>query len=476
MLWVEQRATDGGTLLKRVDYGYDVFGNRISQTVTISGVATTTRYAFDGSRLWAQLDGNGNLTTRYLLGDGVSTVFARTDSSGVSWLLQDRLGSVREVLNASGSIAAVIAYDSSGNQTSNSNPTAAGNILWQGMYLFTATGLYGTPNRDLDTTTERWYQTDPAEADVNTYRGMGNDGTNAVDPSGLDTSGALGAMTARLRDFEQQYPGLMSAIPAPPSLDEPTPYLGEWVINCQNGTRTRLGDPKRYRQNGLGNWEVMTPGYGSDISDDIKAIRKALNEFVVEPAENTYYLGEYFILGWDSEYKPRVAYVEQFNRGEIEWHEAVLHGTGDAAGTLLLVNPAGKAGNARKLEGFEAKVAETGWNKSNVAALKPNLNKNGAKSTFGIYEIRIDGKLYKIGKADMERVTQSSGLPTRLHQQVRKMREKLGEDIAVEGKVVEKLGTTTTAKAKAAENARLQRNFDKTGEVPKGNEKSFTPQ
>jgi hypothetical protein len=35
-----------------------------------------------------------------------------------------------------------------------------------------------------------------------------------------------------------------------------------------------------------------------------------------------------------------------------------------------------------------------------------NLNTNGAKSTFGIYEISINGALYKIGKADMGRITQ----------------------------------------------------------------------
>jgi YD repeat-containing protein len=34
LLWAEKRATDGGTLLMRSDYGYDVFGNRIMKSVT----------------------------------------------------------------------------------------------------------------------------------------------------------------------------------------------------------------------------------------------------------------------------------------------------------------------------------------------------------------------------------------------------------------------------------------------------------
>ncbi|UBM60817.1 hypothetical protein LAG90_09230 [Marinilongibacter aquaticus] len=45
-----------------------------------------------------------------------------------------------------------------------------------------------------------------------------------------------------------------------------------------------------------------------------------------------------------------------------------------------------------------------------------NLNANAAKGNFGVYEILKDGQLYKYGKADLGRVTQSSGLPTRLHQ------------------------------------------------------------
>jgi hypothetical protein len=54
---------------------------------------------------------------------------------------------------------------------------------------------------------------------------------------------------------------------------------------------------------------------------------------------------------------------------------------------------------------------------------KCNLNSNEAVSEFGVYEIEVEGEvlLGKVGKADLERVTTLSGLPTRLHQQVRKL-------------------------------------------------------
>ncbi|KGN79349.1 hypothetical protein HW49_06250 [Porphyromonadaceae bacterium COT-184 OH4590] len=103
-----------------------------------------------------------------------------------------------------------------------------------------------------------------------------------------------------------------------------------------------------------------------------------------------------------------------------------------------------------------------------------NLNSNNAVGNFGVYEIYIDDKLYKIGKADLGRVTKSSGQPTRLHQQLRKLQELHHPNSVIRGEVVEK-GFKTTAEAKAAETARLQAHYDKTGEILDGNKKSFKP-
>ena len=107
------------------------------------------------------------------------------------------------------------------------------------------------------------------------------------------------------------------------------------------------------------------------------------------------------------------------------------------------------------------------------ASLK-NLNSNDAIGNFGVYNIHINGSIYKFGKADLGRVTKSSGLPTRLHQQVRKLEKVFGKGNVV-GKVVDKLGRITTAAAKKAEHARILDSFKKTGFVPLGNWKSFKP-
>jgi RHS repeat-associated protein len=107
-----------------------------------------------------------------------------------------------------------------------------------------------------------------------------------------------------------------------------------------------------------------------------------------------------------------------------------------------------------------------------------NKNSNNEISHFGIYQITIDGEVYKYGKADLNRVTQAGfdnePRPTRLHQQVRKLREQYPGNV-IDGKVINDLGNVTTMQAKVVETATIQAHYDATGEIPDGNKKSFKP-
>ncbi len=109
-----------------------------------------------------------------------------------------------------------------------------------------------------------------------------------------------------------------------------------------------------------------------------------------------------------------------------------------------------------------------------LAGSNANLNLNQALSRYGIYEIKIDGKLYKYGKADLTRITQSSGQPTRLHQQLRALTKQFpGKRIV--GNVIQDLGVTTTDYAKYVETQYIQTFYDQIGTVPLGNANSFKP-
>ena len=102
-----------------------------------------------------------------------------------------------------------------------------------------------------------------------------------------------------------------------------------------------------------------------------------------------------------------------------------------------------------------------------------NLNKSTAVSEFGVYEIWVNKELYKIGKADLLRITKKSGDATRIHQQMRKLEALHGRNHV--GYTLNDLGRVTTADAKAAEKIRLYEHYHATGKVPPGNKKSFKP-
>ena len=65
--------------------------------------------------VWADLNADGSLKTRYLNGDRVDQLLARTDYVGttgtVEYLLTDYQGSIRTVVNGSGTIEDQTSYD-----------------------------------------------------------------------------------------------------------------------------------------------------------------------------------------------------------------------------------------------------------------------------------------------------------------------------------------------------------------------------
>ena len=106
--------------------------------------------------------------------------------------------------------------------------------------------------------------------------------------------------------------------------------------------------------------------------------------------------------------------------------------------------------------------------------MKPHKNNNEANGNFAVYEIVVNGKTYKIGKADLDRITLSSGNPTRIHQQIRKLRQKYGRQ-NVYHTVLETLLGVTTQQAKDVEKAILQLIYEREGYIPEGNQNSFKP-
>ncbi len=71
---------NGGTITKQIDYTYDLFGRRISKTTDWDGAgggsAVVIHYVYDGEDIVLAVDGDGDLTNRYLHGPAVDQILA----------------------------------------------------------------------------------------------------------------------------------------------------------------------------------------------------------------------------------------------------------------------------------------------------------------------------------------------------------------------------------------------------------------
>jgi RHS repeat-associated protein len=206
---VQDRSSDGGTLLMQATYTYDANGNRLESDVWTSATntVTVTRYAYDGWKspvdgmnrpyspvglenwdITADLNGSNAQQTRYLRGDGIDQVLARTDSNGLEWLETDRQGSVRDVVNNAGTVLDHIDYNGFGKIATETGSASGGRLKYTGLEGDAETGLDFAHARFYDPATGRWLEQDPwrfGAGDANLYRYVGNDASNATDPSGL---------------------------------------------------------------------------------------------------------------------------------------------------------------------------------------------------------------------------------------------------------------------------------------------------
>src|SRR5258708_21796374 len=130
---------------------------------------------------------------RYIHGDQSQQLLVRIDGGGnAGWYLQDRLGSVRDVLDRNGAVADTLKYDGYGNILAEGpNATTGGRFLFQAENEDRDLLIFSADARVDKTTIGRWLQQDPTyflAGDANLYRLVGNNPTNKTDPSGLRTA------------------------------------------------------------------------------------------------------------------------------------------------------------------------------------------------------------------------------------------------------------------------------------------------
>jgi RHS repeat-associated protein len=181
-----------GVLLKELRFTYDVEGRRVGEWVDADGAGPEEPdqvwTVFDGVNPYMDFDSDGLLKTRYLYGPGIDELFARIGSGeDPEWYLADRLGSVRQIVDATSAVLDEITYGSFGGILSESNPSQGDRFKFTGREYSPELGIYYYRARWYDPSSGRFISQDPigfSAGDVNLYRYVGNAPGDGVDPEG----------------------------------------------------------------------------------------------------------------------------------------------------------------------------------------------------------------------------------------------------------------------------------------------------
>jgi RHS repeat-associated protein len=178
---------------QRMQFTYDTLGRRIAKSVN----GAVTSFVYDGDNVlldFVDADGVGSgqpvLDKRYLHGVRVDQVLAQEGGNGnVTWQLTDHLGTVRDLVNNSGSVVNHLTYDSFGRVVAETNSVVDSRYLFTGREFDEETGLYYYRARFYDDKNGRFISEDPIGfqgGDRNLFRYVLNNPMNWTDPWGLD--------------------------------------------------------------------------------------------------------------------------------------------------------------------------------------------------------------------------------------------------------------------------------------------------
>ncbi|MCE5268857.1 MAG: autotransporter-associated beta strand repeat-containing protein [Planctomycetaceae bacterium] len=245
-----------------VSYTYDYANRLIKEVVDSDGTSGSTAvkqtvFAYDGIEAVLQFEKTGtgalagsNLSDRYLWGPAIDQILTdeQVTSLGTAgtnlWGLADHEGTVRDILDNSGSVTDHRVFDSFGKMTSHTG-SADFDIGYAGMFYDSGSGMNRTLFRLYDPAVGRWANQDPLglAAGPNPYAYCGNSPMTHTDPIGLKTP-TIGSLSDGSTDADVQ--AVIRGI-----LDSEHPSAGLRIMSgayfLQNEEHAREQLPDAYR-------------------------------------------------------------------------------------------------------------------------------------------------------------------------------------------------------------------------------------
>jgi len=168
------------------EFTYDGLGRRVkiverSGTIVGSGTITNTKqFVWVPGRMAEERDASGTNVTKRFFAQGEQVAGANY------YYTRDHLGSVREMVNNSGTIVARYDYDPFGRKTYVQG-TMSSDFQYAGMYLHATSVLNLTFFRAYDANSAKWLSRDPSgeRGGINLYAYVANNTVNLTDILGL---------------------------------------------------------------------------------------------------------------------------------------------------------------------------------------------------------------------------------------------------------------------------------------------------
>ncbi len=229
-----------GTVIASGTYTYDSLDRRIGVDETSGGTTTQTWIVYNGNSNtpYAQFNGSGTLLERYLAGPsyvpGITGMIARTNASGVTdWYLTGKLGSVRDIVDTSGTVIDHISYGAFGSIRAETNPSSGSQFKFDGMVYDLILSNYYDNARYYNSERGSFLIQDLSgfgASDSNLYRFVNNSPLNFLDISGLSEDNPLSnppVPSKSLPNIGDSYSGGRYVVRRYPDEREPRPANGK---------------------------------------------------------------------------------------------------------------------------------------------------------------------------------------------------------------------------------------------------------